>query len=165
MYYSAFRRRNRCPVRQPSAFWTVWCIRDTPPFRTALRSYFSAGGELYECVCVCDPVPQGFHLLLLQRKVQTPVHKPLWIARNCCGRGHTFTYLGNYSGTSGVIRMLRWRPRGMLCQTSSSWEANTPAPLKRKVIYGRTFAPHTCGDDFSRAPIISLHFLGCQFKA
>lgn len=172
MYYSAFRRRNRCPVRQPSASWTLWCIRDTPPFTTALRSYFSAGGKLYErargYVCVCVRVSlRGFHLPLLQRKVQTPVHKRVWLGRNCCGKGggDTFTCLWNYSGTSGVIQMLRWRPRGMLWQTGSSWEANTPAPLKGKVIYGRTFAPHACGDDSSRAPIISLHLSGCQFKA
>lgn len=46
MYYSAFERKNCCPARQPSAFWTLWCIWGVLPFRIRLKSYFSAGGQM-----------------------------------------------------------------------------------------------------------------------
>lgn len=48
MYYSAFQRKNCYPARQPSAFWTLWCIWDMLPFRIRLKSYFSVGGKWNE---------------------------------------------------------------------------------------------------------------------
>lgn len=48
MYYSAFQRKNCCLTRQPSAFWILWCIWDTLPFRIKLKSYFSVGGKRNE---------------------------------------------------------------------------------------------------------------------
>lgn len=46
MYYSAFERKNCCPARLPSAFWTLWYIWGMLPFRIRLKSYFSAWGQM-----------------------------------------------------------------------------------------------------------------------
>lgn len=144
MYYSAFERKNCCPARLPSAFWTLWCIWGMLPFRIRLKSYFSAWGQMKwvgeKEGAFLASLPRTFHRPSLQRRLSSAKYTHIYIyisegklhehvsmypnwkkeaeeAEVQLRREGTFTCMRNYSRTSGGVQMQRWNVWGVWCQT------------------------------------------------
>lgn len=89
MYYSAFERKNCCPARLPSAFWTLWCIWGMLPFRIRLKSYFSAWGQMKwvgkKEGAFLASLPRTFHHPSLQRRLSSAkyTHTHIYQRGNC----------------------------------------------------------------------------------
>lgn len=164
MYYSAFQRKNCCPARQPSAFWTLWSIWYILPLRIRLRAYFSVAGEANEMSGqkkLSSVPPSRFFTSphysegLKKYLSKDCLHMSwcVWIERNVAQvevqlqREHTFTCLTNYSRTSGVDQMRRWDVWGMWCQTPAAARWKCCHLSKGQVVCGIIVALHTYGDD------------------
>lgn len=142
MYYSAFERKNCCPARLPSAFWTLWYIWGMLPFRIRLKSYFSAWGQMKwvgKKGGLSSVPPSNFSLPLIAAKAfkckiyiyiyisEVKLHERVSMCPNWkkeaeeaevqLRREGTFTCMRNYSRTSGVVQMQRWNVWGVWCQT------------------------------------------------
>ena len=120
--FSISERENCCPARQPSAFWTLRCIRDTLPFRIRLKSYFSAGGKWNEwekkkvwvCVWWCGfrlpPLDAVFKVRQSEKKNCTHMSRRVWIGRKWSASRGSAAKGRNFHLCEKLFKNICWRP-------------------------------------------------------